>query len=280
MAKAIDLGLTRFEGTVLESPKALSSGLSTIILSVKVYIRRNAFQSLEAAVDQNLKETPVKALKAPSKDKPKKATVVDETKDTETERILKERKYAINRLFSKLQLRPVYSDSIIRKHKKKGNLDSKRAMLEHFDGKAEKKLKAGDQKGKKEKEVSQSKSKDAKDKGKGKAEEEEEEGNEVSKNDVDQIFAKAVRNDMHLPEMNPPSSFTLQLRSILSVSASKSANKSCLHPGHIRDRLFSRYSLKRRDFLDHSSTAGCQTWKGALRRLEKRSLCTLFGRSE
>ena len=148
----------------------------------------------------------------PEKKKAKKPTVVDETKDTEAERILKQRKVAVNRLFDKVKLQPVYSDDILKKHKKKGRVDSKRAILEHYEG-TEKKLKdkkkeLGDTKGK-----AKAKVKDTNGKGKGKAkEEDEEEGSEMTENQVNEVFAKAVKNDANLPEMDPPSSFALTLR--------------------------------------------------------------------
>lgn len=159
--------------------------------------------SFANSIDLTDAVTPEKPKLKAEKAAQKRATVVDETKDTEEERRLKERKVSINRLFDKLRLKPVRSDAILQQHKKKGKLNSKRAMLEHYDGKAEKRLK-GDK--------SKSKGKDAKDKGKGKAEEDDEDGSEVTENQVNEVFAKAVKNDLNLPEMDPPETFKLQLR--------------------------------------------------------------------
>jgi DNA repair protein RAD5 len=156
----------------------------------------------EPAADQ--KEKP-KIQPKVDKAKPKKATVIDETKDTEAERLLKARKVAINRLFDKVNLKPVFADEITKKHKKKGKMDSKRALLEHYDG-TEQKLKE------KKKEISKPKAKDAKGKGKAKAEEDEEAADEMSENQVNEVFAKAVKNDANLPEMDPPATFALKLR--------------------------------------------------------------------
>lgn len=146
------------------------------------------------------RSAPVKA----GKTKAKKPTVVDETKDTEAEHMLKTRKVAVNRLFDKVNLKPVYSDDILKKHKKKGKIDSKRALLEHYDG-AEQKLK--------QKKVELSKTKYAKGKGKAKAEDQDDDGSEMSENQVNEVFAKAVKHDANLPAMDPPSTFALKLRS-------------------------------------------------------------------
>jgi DNA repair protein RAD5 len=157
----------------------------------------------QPAADQ--KEKPKTVQPKAEKAKPKKATVIDETKDTEAERLLKARKVAINRLFDKVNLKPVFADEITKKHKKKGKMDSKRALLEHYDG-TEQKLKE------KKKEISKPKAKDAKGKGKAKAEEDEEAADEMSENQVNEVFAKAVKNDANLPEMDPPATFALKLR--------------------------------------------------------------------
>ena len=182
-----------------------------MVISMRVYIKRSAFMNLEIALGLNIPGNPAKVkLKAPQeKPKSRRPTVMDESKDTDAEIVLKSRKEAVNKLFDKVGLRPVYSDEILKKHKKKGKVDSKRAILEHYDGKAEKKLKADKEK---KQEVSKSKGKNAKDKGKGRAEEEEEEGSEVTANQVNEVFAKAVRNDVNLPEMEPPKTFALELR--------------------------------------------------------------------
>ena len=188
-------------------------GLSTIVLSIRAYIKRSAFMNLETAVDLTLAGTSEKPkLKAQrEKPKPKTAMIVDDSKDTDAEIVLKLRKSAINKLFDKLSLRPVHSDEILKRHKKKGKIDSKRSILEHYDGKAEKRLKANQAK---KQEEMKHKGKNAKEKGKGKAEDEdeEEEGLEMSANQVNQVFAKAVRNDVNLPEMDPPDTFALTLR--------------------------------------------------------------------
>lgn len=187
--------------------------MSTIRLNVRVYIQRAAFESLEMAVEVTAPRGPAKAANGKSsplqakkeKAESKKGQVIDEAKDTESERLLKERKVAINCLFDKLKMQPVYSDAKLKKHKKKGKLDSKHAILDHYNGKAEKNLLKGSKSGK---------SKD-KGKGKGKAvdeDEEEESGTEMSGEQVNTVFETATRNDLYLPEMEPSKHFTLQLR--------------------------------------------------------------------
>lgn len=186
--------------------------MSTIVLTIRVYIKRSAFSSAQSAVDLTLAETPKKPGVKPEKPKKQRPGVVDETKDTDAEAILRGRKVAINRLFDKLRLKPVQSDNLLKKHRKKGKLQSKRALLEHYDGKAEKKVKAdfADDDEIKGKSTTKTKGKGKEDQGKTEAEEEE--GTEMTGDQVNEVYARAVQKEMDLPEMDPPDTFALTLR--------------------------------------------------------------------
>ena len=178
--------------------------MTTIKLTVRVYILRSAFASLQSLVQSENRKTDNATAKMLEKDKGKakagRPGVVDETKDTEAEFILKERKFAINRLFDKLRLRPVQAADILKKHKKKGKIDSKRAILEHYDAK-----------GGKDKNV---KPKNTKSKGKGKAEEGTPDGSEMTEEQVQSVFSHSRRDVFDMPMMDPPESFALDLRRV------------------------------------------------------------------
>jgi hypothetical protein len=82
----------------------------------------------------------------------------------------------------------------LRTHKDKGSFGSKRAMLEHFDGKAETKLK-----------------KDMKGKGK-----DDDEDDELPEEILNKVYEKAVKNDAYLPyeekKLVTPSIWSLTLK--------------------------------------------------------------------
>lgn len=194
IAKLLDLEMANIVGRVVDCPPTLSTGCD-IMLSIRVEIHDSAFQSIEPEVHHSATPEPAnKRARSGSVESASSATMKKgkgkepgfyaELKENEQEKRLRERKVSLNRLFDAVGLRPVASSTLL-KSQKKENRTSTRDILEHFDGPAEKAIKANDAKGK----------------GKAKAEdgEEELEGEELDKKVVSAVYAKATRNDLHLP---------------------------------------------------------------------------------
>ncbi|KAK9897185.1 hypothetical protein P389DRAFT_209711 [Cystobasidium minutum MCA 4210] len=223
MAKAMDLKLARFEATVVDPPKELSSGmynavrafeedalsmpdtgLTEFALSVRAYVYREAFVSHQAAAEDTKKSAEGNASVQKAKAKKaegKQPYMVDEAVDTELEYLLRRRKVAIKKLLNKIGMKPVVrGDAVERLRKKTG-------VLEFYKEKKSKKSQ------KKKVDDLDTKKADTKGKGKAKEEEVEEEGSELAKNEVEGVLAKASRAHLDLPEMDPPPHFSLQLRS-------------------------------------------------------------------
>ncbi|GAA5841303.1 hypothetical protein JCM9279_000609 [Rhodotorula babjevae] len=104
---------------------------------------------------------------------------LDDLRETDREKLLRERKKALNTLFDKADLQPYVEDGSA-----PTGTQSKRAMLSRME------------------------------KGKGKAgpsgsEDEEDEMNEIQLN---LVYSKAIKNDASLPERDPPDTFSLTLR--------------------------------------------------------------------
>lgn len=182
------------------------AGLTEFGLSVKAYVYRDAFISHQDAAADTAKTAEGNASVQKAKAKKAKATgkgafIVDEAVDTELEYLLRRRKVAIKKLLSKVGMQPVLLGDAVERIKKKGG------VLDFAKDKKGKKLK---------KDAAQPTSKagtQSKGKGKAKLEEPEEEGSELAAKEVEGVLARASRAHLDLPEMDPPSHFSLELRS-------------------------------------------------------------------
>lgn len=166
--------------------------------------------------------------------------------ESDVEKILSLRKHAINRMMDTLGLQPTKSNTTLEAHKRSGAVEDQGAMLDHFDGSSKTpKDNADKKKVKKSKSKNRVKSTSTSSTNKGKSrvidlgssdveetdelapspppneekgnstgdeDDEEADGEEIDKKEVDTIFKRATATDMDLPEMEPPSSFKLQLR--------------------------------------------------------------------
>ncbi|ORY91570.1 SNF2 family N-terminal domain-domain-containing protein [Leucosporidium creatinivorum] len=184
MSKLLDLDMIEFEGTSIDVPKGFKSG-DSILLSVTPSICRRAF------ADSNLPRAPDPVAVSGKKG------IHDDLKETDHEKMLRQRKSALNRLFDKTGLQPVAvgKDSGVKDVKGKGKgkasgpggTQSKRALLERYDAGGRKKSpKSG--------------------------EGEDDESEEMSEMQLNMVYKKAVKNDANLPEMEPAPSFALSLR--------------------------------------------------------------------
>jgi DNA repair protein RAD5 len=176
-----------------------SSG-DSILLSLSISISVNAFQ------DPNL----LKGVDAATETEDSKKNFHTDLKETGPEKLLRERKFALNRLFDKISLHPVVAASGAasaapkNKGKQAASKQSKRAMLERYDAGALRKRASSE-------------------------EHEEEEMSEIQLNMVCTcslwvvsalccplmvlpIDKKAIKNDANLPEMEPADTFSLNLR--------------------------------------------------------------------
>ncbi|KAK4698930.1 DNA repair protein RAD5, partial [Phenoliferia sp. Uapishka_3] len=150
-----------------------------------VILTLNPFLSITAFSDSNVPPTVINPLLTDPTTGVKKAFHGD-LKETDNEKKLRERKVAINRLFDKTSLYPTVVAGA--SSGGGGGKKSKRTMLEAYSQNLHKKaLEGGEGDG-------------------------EEEGKELDEGQLNQVYAKAVKNDAFLPEMEPAEGFALQLR--------------------------------------------------------------------
>jgi DNA repair protein RAD5 len=167
-----------------------------VLLSIRAYLNTGpAFQISPIAAQSPSPSVLKNGTNLKSKSAaPSKKTVFNDAQETDTEKQLRERKTSLNRMFDQVSLYPTRSNSLLESHKAGGALDSKRSLLEHYDGAAERKLK-------KEMEAKKVKDEGAND-----------DAEDMSEDQVNSVYSKAVRNDINLPEMEPSPSFKLDLR--------------------------------------------------------------------
>ncbi|GAA5920015.1 hypothetical protein JCM1841_000379 [Sporobolomyces salmonicolor] len=172
LAKLIDLDLLRITGFCAEVKDNFRSG-EDMRLILSISIAKSAFTNPNTSGPEPMSHlTSVAAKKS----------FIDDLKETDREKLLRERKVALNKLFDKTDLQPlVDEESSGRVSALPGSTQSKRAMLENME---KRKNGEGDV-------------------------EEEDEMNEIQLN---LVYSKATKNDANLPEMDPPDTFALNLR--------------------------------------------------------------------
>ncbi|KAJ7640954.1 DNA repair protein RAD5 [Roridomyces roridus] len=170
MAKLLDLGIVEFRGKMMDCPEKLSTG-ATLIVTADVYMLPAAF---------------TRRANNDADDGPK--VMFSEGAETMDEKMLRERKASILKMFDVLNLRPQAGANFVGR---KSDEEIHQEALEKM---------AKDKK-KKVTEIV------------GDGEEiEVEEGEELNKNDLDMIYKKAQKSDRTMGEMEPPDTFTFTLR--------------------------------------------------------------------
>lgn len=178
IAKLMDLKMATFEGTVLQCAKEFRSG-DSVVLSLTVLISRSAFDYVPPILSSS------KSAKAEEKGLVGD-TSLDSFKETGLEKLLTERKLILTRLFQAINLRPLPSSAkpvlASRSTVDKGKGKSKARKVDIvIDGDAEDGGEDGD-------------------------------GEKMDDNQLNLVYSRAIKNDARLPEMDPPSSFSLELR--------------------------------------------------------------------
>nr|XP_019046210.1 DNA repair protein RAD5 [Kwoniella bestiolae CBS 10118]OCF25140.1 DNA repair protein RAD5 [Kwoniella bestiolae CBS 10118] len=233
----LDTGVISLTGHVIDCPLSLSTG-STILLNVKVFLARKAFENVEKK-DERKEE----------------GTFWQEQKETTEEEAMRRRKDALGALFSRIGVKPIRSNALLLAQKKNGAAVINETSLQHFSDSPKPKRSPSPSKGS---------NGTASEKGKGKAsaansdneeEEDEDSGDEAEKldekqmNEIDAIYAKAQQGDNRLEESDPPESFLYTLRpyqkqALTWMSAREKGDESIrdnqsLHP------LWEEYAFKK-----------------------------------
>ncbi|KPV77426.1 uncharacterized protein RHOBADRAFT_51281 [Rhodotorula graminis WP1] len=169
LAKLLDHDLLDVKGYCVACRDNFRSG-DDMQLSLSISLAKSAFTDPNTAAPE-----PVSHLTSVVG----KKGFLDDLRETDREKLLRERKKALNTLFDKADLQPYVEDGSA-----PTGTQSKRAMLSRME------------------------------KGKGKAgpsgsEDEEDEMNEIQLN---LVYSKAIKNDSSLPERDPPETFSLTLR--------------------------------------------------------------------
>ncbi|BGP39099.1 DNA helicase rad5 [Rhodotorula kratochvilovae] len=168
LAKLLDHDLLQVTGYCVACPEKFRSG-DDMQLSLTVSLAKTAFTDPNTSAPE-----PVSHLTSVNG----KKGFLDDLRETDREKLLRERKKALNTLFDKADLQPYVEDGSA-----PTGTQSKRAMLSRME------------------------------KGKGKggsgSEDEEDEMNEIQLN---LVYSKAIKNDASLPERDPPDTFALTLR--------------------------------------------------------------------
>ncbi|WVQ99319.1 hypothetical protein IAU59_006451 [Kwoniella sp. CBS 9459] len=198
----LDTDIIALGGNVIDCPQSLSTG-STILLNVKVFLTRTAFEKVEK--DGRKEE----------------GTFWQEQKETVEEEAMRKRKDALGALFSRIGVKPLRSNALLLAQKKNGAAEINETSLKHFSDDARPTSKTGVKRSPSPSKGSTSSA----DKGKGKAsaansdaEEDEDSGDEAEKlddeqmNEIDTIYRKAQQGDNRLEETDPPESFLYTLR--------------------------------------------------------------------
>ncbi|GAA6004576.1 hypothetical protein JCM11491_002156 [Sporobolomyces phaffii] len=176
LARLMDHDLLEVTGFAAEVPAKFRSGQDmSLVLSIS--IAKSAF------TDPNLSAPePISHLTSIAT----KKNFVDDLKETDRERLLRERKSALNKLFDKTNLQPILDgmgNGAPGSSMPSGS-QSKRALLEKMERK-----KAG-----------------------GGSEADDEEEDEMNEIQLNLVYSKATKNDANLPERDPPDTFSLNLR--------------------------------------------------------------------
>ncbi|QRV97379.1 hypothetical protein RhiJN_25398 [Ceratobasidium sp. AG-Ba] len=198
IAKLLDKDLVHISGTPIDPPAEFKHIGDTFSITLKAYLKASAFRPLPVQ-----SKASNKALDKHLGSASGKAAVFQEGAETPEEQALRERKTSLVTLFNEVGLKPKrsgFGDFAKKKKNAKGKGKEARGgdPVKESDNKATKTSKKG---------------KNTETIGEGEeAEEAEMEGQELSKNELGDIYEKAQRDDKDLAFMTPADTFALTLR--------------------------------------------------------------------
>ncbi|WWC89419.1 uncharacterized protein L201_004343 [Kwoniella dendrophila CBS 6074] len=233
----LDTGIITLTGHVIDCPPSLSTG-STILLNVKVFLARKAFEKVET--DGRKEE----------------GTFWQEQKETTEEEAMRKRKDALGALFSRIGVKPLRSNALLLAQKKNGAAVINETSLQHFADSPKPKRSPSPSKGSNASAGEKSKGKISAVNSDGEEDEgDEDSGDEAEKlddkqlNEIDSIYRKAQQGDNRLEETDPPDTFLYTLRpyqkqALTWMSAREKGDESIrdnqtLHP------LWEEYAFKK-----------------------------------
>ncbi|TFK70420.1 hypothetical protein BDN72DRAFT_838861 [Pluteus cervinus] len=205
VAKLLDYGVVEINGTMTDCPEKLTVGVS-LMVTLNIYMRPSAFQPLKT-----------------SKDADGPRALFNETAETMDERVLRERKTSILKLFKVVGLTPRAGANFSgRKSDEQVHEEALKRMAQHKPQKVKEVVGDGE-------------------------EIETEDAENLSMNELDLIYKKAQHNDSNMGLMEAPPSFTLTLRGYqkqallwmnsLETGAMDAREASSMHP------LWSQYAF-------------------------------------
>ncbi|KXG47671.1 Zinc finger, RING-type [Penicillium griseofulvum] len=213
----IDQKICRFEGVCVFVPDRVRVN-DTIYLQLRVYLRKEAFQS-GALAALNINDN--------------RSTGLFEEKESTEEKNLRLRQVGLVKLFDEINLHPTSTNPTTEKHKRNGILRAAE-IAEQYDST------------KKEKDKSKS-NKDPNDSSG------EDDSEELEEDQLDTLYRKAQSFDFNMPAADPPPSFTLDLRKyqqqalhwmLSKEKDSKQIREKSMHP------LWEEYTWPRKDVDD------------------------------
>ncbi|WWC70296.1 uncharacterized protein I206_104246 [Kwoniella pini CBS 10737] len=232
----LDTGVIALSGHVIDCPQSLSTG-STILLNVRVYLARKAFEKVEK--DGRREE----------------GSFWQEQKETTEEEAMRKRKDALGALFSRIGVKPIHSNALLLAQKKNGAAEINETSLKHFTDSPKPKRSPSPSKGSNGSGV---------EKGKGKTsatnsdneDEDEDSGDEAEKlddqqmNEIDTIYRKAQQGDNRLEETNPPDTFLYTLRpyqkqALTWMSAREKGDESIRDNNNSLHPLWEEYAFRK-----------------------------------
>ncbi|PVG03217.1 hypothetical protein CPB86DRAFT_723782 [Serendipita vermifera] len=168
----MDNGLATYSGNIVDAPSKVQLG-DSVLLSLRVYLQPQAFiKSTTSHVDDGSK-------------------ILREGDETTVERLLRERKTSLLKLFDLVGLRPRHS-GFTQSEDKAHETQSARKPVQGGVTRVKKEL-VGEGEDMEEVEV-------------------EDDGEELDEKDIDLIYRKAQRHDLNMKEMEPADTFALTLR--------------------------------------------------------------------
>ncbi|CAD6892456.1 unnamed protein product [Tilletia caries] len=118
-SKLLDMDIVSFDGTVIDCPDMLTVGCD-MLLQVKAYITASAFTN---------------AIQLSGGDDPQPASFRNEAAESTDEKMLRERKAGLVRLFRTCGLKPSLSNRILKSHRANQDFESG-SMLDHYGNEA------------------------------------------------------------------------------------------------------------------------------------------------
>ncbi|CAI7673436.1 unnamed protein product [Penicillium palitans] len=212
----IDQKICRFEGVCVFVPDRVRVN-DTIYLQLRVYLRKEAFQS--------------GALAALNTDDNRSTGLFEEKESTE-EKNLRLRQVGLVKLFHEINLHPTSTNPTTEKHKRDGILRAAEIAEQYDSTKKENKPKAN---------------KDSNDSSG------EDDSEELEKDQLDTLYQKAQSFDFNMPAADPAPTFTLDLRKyqqqalhwmLSKEKDSKQTREKSMHP------LWEEYTWPRKDVDD------------------------------